>query len=94
MTIRIAAHAIRAGEGDAFKTNERFKYLSKHSDAKRLSTAFDSVTLYGFDPGYRPDIYGQVGRSVAFRQVFRRALAAVWADGARRTVQGYLDDAG
>ena len=52
-----------AGEGDAFKTNERFKYLSKHSDAKRLSTAFDSVTLYGFDPDHRPDIYGKVGNS-------------------------------
>ena len=52
-----------AGEGDAFKTNERFKYLSKHADAKRLSTAFDSVTLYGFDPDYRPDIYGKVGNA-------------------------------
>jgi methylmalonyl-CoA mutase len=52
-----------AGEGDAFRTNERFKYLSKHSDAKRLSTAFDSVTLYGFDPDHRPDIYGKVGNS-------------------------------
>ena len=52
-----------AGEGDAFKTNERFKYLSKHSQAKRLSTAFDSVTLYGFDPDHRPDIYGKVGNS-------------------------------
>jgi methylmalonyl-CoA mutase len=39
-----------AGEGDAFRTNKRFKYLSKHAEAKRLSTAFDSVTLYGFDP--------------------------------------------
>jgi len=52
-----------AGEGDAFKTNERFKMLSQHSDAKRLSTAFDSVTLYGFDPHERPDIYGKVGNS-------------------------------
>ncbi len=52
-----------AGEGDAFRTNERFKVLSCHSDAKRLSTAFDSVTLYGFDPGRRPDIYGKVGNS-------------------------------
>ncbi|MCH8000241.1 MAG: methylmalonyl-CoA mutase family protein [Proteobacteria bacterium] len=52
-----------AGEGDAFRTNERFKYLSRDSDAKRLSTAFDSVTLYGFDPDERPDIYGKVGTS-------------------------------
>ncbi|MGE4561993.1 MAG: methylmalonyl-CoA mutase family protein, partial [Rhodospirillales bacterium] len=52
-----------AGEGDAACTNERFKLLSKHSDAKRLSTAFDSVTLYGFDPDVRPDIYGKMGNS-------------------------------
>ena len=52
-----------AGEGDPFRTNKRFKKLSEHSDAKRLSTAFDSVTLYGFDPDERPDIYGKVGNS-------------------------------
>ena len=52
-----------AGEGDAFRTNRRFKKLSEHSDAKRLSTAFDSVTLYGCDPDERPDIYGKVGNS-------------------------------
>tara|TARA_B110000037_G_scaffold36816_1_gene44968 strand:- start:6191 stop:9445 length:3255 start_codon:yes stop_codon:yes gene_type:complete len=52
-----------AGEGDAFKTNRRFKALSEHSEAKRLSTAFDSVTLYGFDPHERPDIYGKVGNA-------------------------------
>ena len=52
-----------AGEGDAMRTNARFKYLSQHSDAKRLSTAFDSVTLYGNDPDERPDIYGKVGNS-------------------------------
>ena len=52
-----------AGEGDAFKTNARFKALSEHSPAKRLSTAFDSVTLYGNDPHQRPDIYGKVGNS-------------------------------
>ena len=52
-----------AGEGDAFKTNARFKSLSEHTDAKRLSTAFDSVTLYGQDPALRPDIYGKVGNS-------------------------------
>ena len=52
-----------AGEGDPFRTNRRFKYLSKDYEAKRLSTAFDSVTLYGFDPDTRPDIYGKVGNS-------------------------------
>ena len=52
-----------AGEGNPFRTNSRFKYLSQHSEAKRLSTAFDSVTLYGFDPHERPDIYGKVGNS-------------------------------
>ena len=52
-----------AGEGDPKRTNERFKYLSEHSRAKRLSTAFDSVTLYGGDPDERPDIYGKVGTS-------------------------------
>ena len=52
-----------AGEGDAFRTNRRFRMLSAHAAAKRLSTAFDSVTLYGFDPAQRPDIYGKVGNS-------------------------------
>ncbi|HLU55776.1 MAG TPA: fused isobutyryl-CoA mutase/GTPase IcmF [Pseudonocardia sp.] len=52
-----------AGEGDAFRTNRRFKLLSEHSEAKRLSTAFDSVTLYGHDPDTRPDIYGKIGTS-------------------------------
>jgi methylmalonyl-CoA mutase len=52
-----------AGEGDPKRTNTRFKKLSEHSTAKRLSTAFDSVTLYGFDPAVRPDIYGKVGNS-------------------------------
>ena len=52
-----------AGEGDPFRTNARFKYLSRDMPAKRLSTAFDSVTLYGFDPHERPDIYGKVGNS-------------------------------
>ncbi|WP_067860463.1 fused isobutyryl-CoA mutase/GTPase IcmF [Nocardia shimofusensis] len=52
-----------AGEGDPFRTNRRFKVLSEHSEAKRLSTAFDSVTLYGRDPDERPDIYGKVGTS-------------------------------
>src|SRR5690349_11865718 len=52
-----------AGEGDPFRTNQRFHLLSKDLPAKRLSTAFDSVTLYGFDPDERPDIYGKVGNS-------------------------------
>jgi methylmalonyl-CoA mutase len=52
-----------AGEGDPFRTNRRFHLLSKDMPAKRLSTAFDSVTLYGFDPDPRPDIYGKVGNS-------------------------------
>ena len=52
-----------AGEGDAFRTNRRFKLLSQGMPAKRLSTAFDSVTLYGNDPALRPDIYGKVGNS-------------------------------
>jgi len=52
-----------AGEGDPYRTNSRFKALSEHAPAKRLSTAFDSVTLYGNDPDRRPDIYGKVGNS-------------------------------
>lgn len=52
-----------AGEGDAFRTNRRFKLVSEGMPAKRLSTAFDSVTLYGEDPDLRPDIYGKVGNS-------------------------------
>jgi isobutyryl-CoA mutase len=52
-----------AGEGDPFRTNRRFKLLSEAMPAKRLSTAFDSVTLYGHDPDLRPDIYGKVGNS-------------------------------
>jgi methylmalonyl-CoA mutase len=52
-----------AGEGDPARTNRRFKLLSSSYEAKRLSTAFDSVTLYGCDPGRRPDIYGKVGTS-------------------------------
>jgi methylmalonyl-CoA mutase len=52
-----------AGEGDPFRTNRRFKLLSDDDHATRLSTAFDSVTLYGRDPDLRPDIYGKVGTS-------------------------------
>ena len=52
-----------AGEGGPERTNQRFHYVSFGMPAKRLSTAFDSVTLYGNDPDYRPDIYGKVGNS-------------------------------
>ncbi|WP_192350197.1 methylmalonyl-CoA mutase family protein [Algoriphagus sp. Y33] len=52
-----------AGEGGPERTNKRFHYVSKDMEAKRLSTAFDSVTLYGEDPDYRPDIYGKIGNS-------------------------------
>ena len=52
-----------AGEGPPGRTNQRFHYLSRHADFKRLSTAFDSVTLYGEDPDPRPDIWGKVGNS-------------------------------
>lgn len=52
-----------AGEGGPERTNRRFHYVSLGMPAKRLSTAFDSVTLYGNDPGLRPDIYGKIGNS-------------------------------
>ena len=52
-----------AGEGGPAQTNNRFKLLSANYEAKRLSTAFDSVTLYGWDPAERPDIYGKIGTS-------------------------------
>ncbi len=52
-----------AGEGGPERTNHRFHYLSRDMEAKRLSTAFDSVTLYGNDPDHRPDIYGKIGNA-------------------------------
>ena len=52
-----------AGEGGPERTNKRFHYVSKGLPAARLSTAFDSVTLYGNDPDHRPDIYGKIGNS-------------------------------
>ncbi len=52
-----------AGEGGPERTNRRFHYVSFATPAKRLSTAFDSVTLYGNDPDYRPDIYGKIGNA-------------------------------
>jgi methylmalonyl-CoA mutase len=62
---RIEEEATRmfAGEGPAERTNRRFHFLSKDYEVKRLSTAFDSVTLYGHEPDLRPDIYGKVGES-------------------------------
>lgn len=52
-----------AGEGGPERTNKRFHYLSVDMPAARLSTAFDSVTLYGEDPDIRPDIFGKIGNS-------------------------------
>ncbi len=52
-----------AGEGPSERTNARFHYLAAGQPAKRLSTAFDSITLYGEDPGERPDVYGKIGES-------------------------------
>ena len=52
-----------AGEGPPERTNKRFHYLTENDPAKRLSTAFDSVTLYGEDPDHRPDIFGKIGES-------------------------------
>lgn len=52
-----------AGEGGPERTNKRFHYVSLGQPAHRLSTAFDSVTLYGEDPHIRPDIYGKIGNS-------------------------------
>ncbi len=52
-----------AGEGGPERTNRRFHYVSQGLPAKRLSTAFDSVTLYGNDPDFRPDIYGKIGNA-------------------------------
>ncbi|AWV90367.1 fused isobutyryl-CoA mutase/GTPase IcmF [Bradymonas sediminis] len=62
---RVDEHPARmfAGEGTPERTNQRFHYLSQGEKAKRLSTAFDSVTLYGEDPALRPDIYGKIGNS-------------------------------
>ena len=77
-----------AGEGDAFRTNRRFKLLSAGMAAKRLSTAFDSVTLYGNDPDLRPDIYGKVGNSgVSHRHAGRHEGAVL---GLRPDAPGHL----
>ena len=74
-----------AGEGGPERTNRRFHYLSLGMPAKRLSTAFDSVTLYGHDPDYRPDIYGKIGNS---------GVSICCLDDAKRLYSGFdLSDA-
>ncbi len=73
-----------AGEGPPEQTNTRFHYLSEGMPAKRLSTAFDSVTLYGSDPHERPDIYGKVGNS---------GVSIATVDDAKKLYSGFdLDD--
>jgi methylmalonyl-CoA mutase len=73
-----------AGEGPPEQTNARFHYLSEGMPAKRLSTAFDSVTLYGSDPHERPDIYGKVGNS---------GVSIATVDDAKKLYSGFdLDD--
>lgn len=73
-----------AGEGPPEQTNARFHYLSRGMPAKRLSTAFDSVTLYGDDPHERPDIYGKVGNS---------GVSIATVDDAKKLYSGFdLDD--
>ncbi len=69
-----------AGEGGPERTNKRFHYLSEGMPAKRLSTAFDSVTLYGADPDKRPDIYGKIGNS---------GVSIACLDDAKRLYSGY-----
>ncbi len=74
-----------AGEGGPERTNRRFHYVSLGMPAKRLSTAFDSVTLYGHDPDYRPDIYGKIGNS---------GVSICCLDDAKRLYSGFdLSDA-
>ncbi len=69
-----------AGEGGPERTNKRFHYVSHGMDAKRLSTAFDSVTLYGEDPDRRPDIYGKIGNS---------GVSVATVDDAKRLYSGF-----
>ncbi len=69
-----------AGEGTAERTNRRFHFLSQGQPAARLSTAFDSVTLYGRDPGLRPDIYGKIGNS---------GVSVATLDDAKRLYSGF-----
>ncbi|TNE44367.1 MAG: methylmalonyl-CoA mutase [Deltaproteobacteria bacterium] len=69
-----------AGEGHPERTNKRFHYLSKGQPASRLSTAFDSVTLYGRDPGHRMDVYGKIGNS---------GVSVATLDDAKRLYSGF-----
>jgi len=69
-----------AGEGGPERTNKRFHYVSQNSDAKRLSTAFDSVTLYSEDPDFRPDIFGKIGNS---------GVSVATVDDAKRLYSGF-----
>ena len=69
-----------AGEGGPERTNRRFHYLSQGQDYVRLSTAFDSVTLYGRDPAERPDIWGKVGNS---------GVSIATCDDAKRLYSGF-----
>ena len=81
-----------AGEGDAFRTNKRFHMLADGMPAKRLSTAFDSVTLYGNDPDLRPDIYGKVGNSGVSDRHARRHEGALLGLRPHRAEQLGVDD--
>ena len=82
-----------AGEGDPYRTNRRFKLVSQGMDAKRLSTAFDSVTLYGADPAIRPDIYGKIGNLRCLGRHFGRHESPVrWFRSVRSSDIGIDDD--
>ncbi len=81
-----------AGEGPAEQTNRRFHYLAAGSKAKRLSTAFDSVTLYGEDPHERPDVYGKVGNSGVSVATSRRCQEAVLGVRSQRSRHVGFDD--
>jgi methylmalonyl-CoA mutase len=81
-----------AGEGDPARTNRRFKMLSANSEAKRLSTAFDSVTLYGYDPGQRPGYLRQGGQFRGERLHPGRCEGALWRVRAVRTQHIGLHD--
>ena len=69
-----------AGEGGPERTNKRFHYVSLNTPAKRLSTAFDSVTLYGENPDCRPDIFGKIGNS---------GVSIACLDDAKKTIQRF-----
>jgi len=81
-----------AGEGDAFRTNQRFRRVSEGMPAHRLSTAFDSVTLYGWNPDPRPDIYGKVGNAGVLHRDAGRHEGAVLGLRSERTDDFRFDD--